>query len=442
MPHAIEDEQASSPTIYNRTFWLAFLANLLLVAANALTYRFAEFIRFLGSTEEVTGQIIGAGLIGSLIWRLFLGQAMDRFGVRIVWLGSTLLYLAGGTLMTCSDDVGPMLWIARILFAIGLASMLTAALAHVQSLAPPHRRTEMIASYGASGFLGLIVGAQLGDLLFYLQPDGNSLYPLLFATTTVLGVGHGILGAILTRKDTHKKPHSTPGVHKLFLRYWPHRILTVTLMMGLVLTVTTIFLTRYATEQGIGGLRMFFSTYAITAFLMRLFTRHWNVVGRHRLIIIGLACHTVGIFLLLWVTQEWHFLIPAVCFGIGHALLFPCMVSLGTGAFPEQYRGTATTLCLASIDLGTMVTAPAVGWAIDHYGFHFMLTISCAVIAIATLQYALMNWSIIDEESRSPVLVPEKTESEIEHLNVLSNSKAGRPTRRDLQRHPAITKVG
>ena len=47
-------------TVYNRTFWLAYAANLLLVTANALTFRFAEFVKFLGGTESVTGPMRSA----------------------------------------------------------------------------------------------------------------------------------------------------------------------------------------------------------------------------------------------------------------------------------------------------------------------------------------------------------------------------------------------
>jgi hypothetical protein len=36
--------ETSEQSIYNRTFWLAFLANTALVFANALTFRFAQLV--------------------------------------------------------------------------------------------------------------------------------------------------------------------------------------------------------------------------------------------------------------------------------------------------------------------------------------------------------------------------------------------------------------
>lgn len=436
------DLAESSSSIYNQTFWLAFAANLFLVAANTLTFRFAEFVRFLGGTEAITGQIISIGLVGSLVWRLFLGQSMDRFGVRAVWIASTLMYFAGSLMIAMTTSVGTTLTVARILFSIGLASMLTCALAHVQGLAPPHRRTEIIASYGAAGFLGLIFGALAGDIVFQSFPEGSTLYSILFGLTTGLGLVHGGLGAYMTRDLVHTRPAETPAVHKLFVRYWPPMLLVVTLMMGLVLTVTTIFLTRYATHLGLSGIKTFFSAYALTAFLVRLMTRRWSQrVSRHHMIVYGLASHAVGQVLLLFVTQEWQFLPAAICFGYGHALLFPCIVSLGAGAFPEAYRGTGTTLCLAAIDLGTMTTAPVVGWMIDYHGFHPMLTAASVAVAGATVFYAVWNWRTVDAEVQPKPVVKVAPTEELAPQR-LPYEMAIRPTRRDhRQQRPATTKA-
>jgi len=435
---SLRDDESPSPSIYNRMFWLAFLANLLLCTANTLTFRFAEFIRFLGSTEEITGQIIAAGLVGAFVWRLFMGQAMDRFGVRIVWIVSLFVYLIGGLLMTFSDVVGPILILGRVCYAVGLASMFTVALAYVQSLAPLHRRTEMIASYGAAGFLGLVIGAQVGDLLVRMQLNEEILYPLLFGMTTILGAGHGLLGIAVTQKLTHQRPEKTPAIHHLFLQYFPTRLFTVTLVLGLVVAVTTIFLTRFATERGISGIGLFFTTYAITAFLMRLWNGLWSNFSRHQILAFGMGCHTIGLGLIMTVTNEWLFIPPGLFIGVGHALLFPCIVSLGTGAFPEQYRGTGTTICLSAIDVGSTVTAPLVGWMIDHHGFQPTLLISCVSIGLATVFYTVTTRTLVDVQLPPATVRQRNTNTQ----PALATAALVRPSRRELRQSPATTKVG
>ena len=52
----------SSPKLYGSEFWLVYLANFLLTAANALTFRFAEFVDFLNGTAATVGLIVGIGI--------------------------------------------------------------------------------------------------------------------------------------------------------------------------------------------------------------------------------------------------------------------------------------------------------------------------------------------------------------------------------------------
>src|SRR5690606_35617317 len=134
-------------------------------------------------------------------------------------------------------------------------------------------------------------------------------------------------------------------------------VMLVAFAMGLMVAVTTVFLTRFATHRELSGLGSFFLAYAGSAFTFRLISRGWSrTVGRHRMILMGLAGHAVAMFLLPFVTNEWFFMVPAACGGFGHALLFPAVVSLGSEAFPREYRGTGTTIVMGFFDVGTFVS--------------------------------------------------------------------------------------
>lgn len=399
-PFQSASDARPSDSVYNRVFWLAFVANVLLVTANTLTFRFAEFVTFLGGTEEITGRIVSIGLVGSLCLRLFLGPAIDRIGVRRVWLASSLVYATGCLLIITATDLGPQIYLARMLFILGLASMAACSISHIQSLAPPHRRTEVIATFGASGFIGMILGAQLGDVIFQTVPVGETLFHVLFGLTLLFGVFHVCLAARFTAGDPRPEPAESAPLHQLLIRYWPPLVLIVTLMMGLGFSVTMVFLTRYATELGLSGIRTFFTAYAISAFTMRLVARNWSrTIGRHRMIVLGLCGHAIGQFLLTFVTRDWHFIPSALCLGFGHALLFPCVVSLGAGAFPTRYRGTGTTITLASIDVGTILTAPFIGWMIDTFGFHPTLYVVSAILAASAVVYGTVTGGIVDGDT-------------------------------------------
>jgi len=403
---------ARSRSIYNRVFWLAYVANVSLVMANALTFRFAEFVSWLGGTEETAGTIVSVGIIGALAVRLVLGQAIDNYGTRRLWMTGCVIYTLSCSSFLLISELGWPIYLARLGFAAGIATMFTCSMVHIQNQVPADRRTEVIGNLGSSGFVGMILGSQLGDWIFRITPAGQPRFLVLFGGTVFLGLLYLSLVFTLTRRDVHKRPSPTPAVHRLIFRYWPGNVVLVAIMMGITITVTTIFLTRFATKLGmLNGVGTFFTVYALTAFFFRVQSSSWSrTIGRHRMIWLGLAGHCLGHAVLPFVTREWHFLLPAVACGFGHALLFPAVVSLGAGAFPKEYRGSGTTITLGFVELGAALSAPVLGWVIDQggeFGFTRMFWISSATALSIWLVYAATNPSFdVETEVPSPTEEP------------------------------------
>jgi MFS family permease len=387
-------DPAASPRLYTSGFWMAYAANLLLVSGNSLTFRFAEFVAYLGGTERLSGQIVSVGLVAAVCMRFWLGQALDRYGPRRVWLSSTVLFVVATSTFTLLGALSPLMWVARISHAVAIAGMFSSSMVHIQNQVPAHRRTEAIASLGSSGFLGTILGTQLGDLIFWWF-TGSDGFTAMFAGTTVMGLLHGVIVWHLTRAEEHAPPSDSPGAFVLLRRHWPGMITLVAMAMGATFSVTTVFLTRYATDRQIRGIGTFFLGYSLSAFLFRLLTRRWGeTVGRHQMALIGMAALTAGLLAFLPVRSELWFLVPAVVCGLGHALLFPAVVSLGSGRFPPRYRGSATTLVLGFIEVGTIISAPLLGAIIDyfdHRGFAQMFCTTATVCAVVGAIYLVTS---------------------------------------------------
>lgn len=353
--------------VYNRTFWLCFAANFAMVCANALTFRFAELVTFLGGSEMTTGEIIQVGMIGALASRLFLGQLLDRYGTRVIWAFASLLFVVSCLAFVFLRELNWMIYAARAGFAVGVAGMSTGGILYIQNQVSHERRTEVIGNFGSSGFLGMVVGSQLGDLIFWLTGEGALQFRILFGAATGLAVLYFVLCLIVTHGDGHERPHETPHIFRLMRRHWPGVIVLVAMMMGVNMSVATVFLTRMTTTRGLGGIGMFFLGYSLSAFCFRVASASWaSQFGRHRLILMGLAGHAVGHVLLAFCHAQWHLIVPSLCCGFGHALLFPSVVSLGSGVFPRQYRGTGTTIVLGFTEVGVAISAPALGWLIDN----------------------------------------------------------------------------
>lgn len=381
---------ATVAEVYNRPFWLAYVANFAFVMANALMYRFAELVAYLGGSERAAGAIVGTGLFAVLVLRLSLGQGIDRYGTRAAWVVSTLLFIAGSASLLLCHSVSWGIYVARTIFAIGMAGMSTCSVVQVQNMVPLNRRTEAIAVLGTSGFLGMIAGASLGDGIFALYPLGQARFTALFGATAGLGVFYLVLVLWLMRRELHAPPQNPPAALRLVVRCWPGAVVLVAITLGMGLGLTTVFLTRFATELRIHGIRTFFTAYAIVALVFRLPSTRWTrTIGRHKTLLLGLLGNTLGHFLLPFVRHEWDFVLPATACGFGHALLYPAIVSLGARGFPREYRGLGTTLILGAIELGTAVSPPILGSIIDRFGFPAMFYSASAFGLAVTIYYAL-----------------------------------------------------
>ncbi len=384
-----ENATTQSQTIYTRTFWLCYLANVLLVTANALTFRFAEFVAYLGGEERIVGTIVSVGMVAAVVSRLAVGQAIDHYGTRVLWRMSSLVLAASCPLFLAVETLSWPIYAVRILFAVSMACMFSCSIVYIQQMVPARRRTEVIASLGSSGFVGMVIGPQLGDLIFNSISSEHVQFAVLFGTAGLLGLLYFAIIHSITAEGGHQRPAESVAAHRLLLRYWPGQILLIAIVLGSALTVPTVFLTRYATELNLRGIGTFFLMYSGTAFTCRLLAARWmERVGLRRMVLIGMAALGCGQFLFLPVHLEWHFLFPAAVCGLGHALLFPVVISIGSGSFPREFRGTGTTLILGFTEIGIIIAAPLLGTLIDLFGFHVMfMTAGAVTLSIGLLYY-------------------------------------------------------
>ena len=301
-----------------------------------------------------------------------------------------------------------MLYAGRILFAVGLAGMFTCGTFHIQSCVTERRRTEFIALFGSSGFIGMILGPQLADVLRSLCADAADVFfPRIFQATAVLIAGYIVFLIMATRGLPRPEKHPTrPSLIRLTRDYWPGWVVLVAVAMGIAFTVPSLYLIRFTKHADFGGIATYWTGYAIMAFAFRLRTAALSQrVGRYRLIFCGLLFQGLGLWALIPVSASWHLLFSASLCGFGHALLFPSIVSLGSGTFPVRYRGSGTNLTLGCLDLGVGMSAPLLGKiidlpAFDGVGFRQMFLVAGAMPLIVAAIWFLAKRHQVDSETQ------------------------------------------
>ncbi|MES2792653.1 MAG: MFS transporter [Planctomycetota bacterium] len=374
---------------YDRIFWLAYLSNGLTTMANAAMVRYADFVNVLGGEERQLGLIVGFGMIGSIIIRLAQGDAIDRYGAARVWLWSSLLYSVALMLhLTVTTAYGAEIFLIRLMMQASLAGFSGASITFVALRVPPLRMAEMVGALGTSGFVGIMLGPLLGDWLASGGASRVVVVDRLFLIASTLA----ILSTGVTWFVTSDAP---PAIHRrrphlwhVITRYHPLIISMTAAAMGAGFSIPMTFLRPFAIEAHLTNVGLFFAVYATVAFIARVATAsYFSRWGNRFWIITGLCLMTLSFLCYIPVTRTWHLIFPGAIAGGAHALLFPSVMAAGTAAFPRRYLGVATSLILATFDIGVFLGAPIIGAFIREAKHHttaaYPITFGATAIAIA-----------------------------------------------------------
>ncbi len=387
----------TAPAVYDAAFWLTYAANLSLMIGYSLLFRYADVVFYFGGGELLLGWIVGVGMIGSLVMRVAQGVGIDRYGARRMWILSVLLFIGsclGHLLVTRAD--GPLIFALRIGYNCAIAGFFGASITFISARAPVQRMAEVVGMLGTSGFLGMVLGTALGDAMLGAGPMTLAQLRLMFIVAAALGGVNLLLCQFATRGQTVPTRSRHVSTWGLLRRYHPGAVLLVGAATGFGLGLPGTFLRPYAESLGISGIALFFAVYCPTAFAARFLTRRLPArLGNRVMLHLGMASIVLGILLFPLARNQWMLCLPAIFIGIAHALLFPSVVAAGTTGFPQRYRGLATTLVLAALDVGTLVGSPIAGTILTYAdrvnlpAFPTMFVTVAGLIGATTVVYSL-----------------------------------------------------
>ncbi len=353
---------------YGQWFWFSYAANTTLMVLVTILFRYSDFVRLLGGTELQLGWIVGAGAVGSLAMRLLQGKGVDRYGPRMIWLASlaTVVVTMLAHLAISRPD-GAGIYAVRIAYQTGIAGAFGASIAYVSLRAPLLRMAELVGTLGTSGFVGMTIGALLGDLLCAASPLRRTHMDRLFLVAAGLAVLSLLCAATATRGQIRPQHRRRPPILWLLRKYHPGRLLLMGAAMGAGVSLPGTFLRPYTESLGIEEMASFFVTYAATAFVTRLVTRRLpDRLGVRPTVLLGMGCLTASMVLYLVATSPALLVLPAVAAGLAHALLFPSVVAGGSRSFPVRHRGLATAFMLGAFDLGNLLGMPLAGTVVSY----------------------------------------------------------------------------
>ena len=184
-------EAPASDRTFGTAFWLTYAANTAMTAASSLFFRYDDFVEALGGGEFLLGWIIGVGMVGSLLVRTVQGRGIDDYGARRIWLWSAALFVASCLAhLAVSTAHGPLIFICRALLQTSMAGFFGASISYIAGRKATAHMAEVIGTLGTSGFIGIVLGTFIGDLVL---GDGKR-YELMFVLAAALGSVAIVLG--------------------------------------------------------------------------------------------------------------------------------------------------------------------------------------------------------------------------------------------------------
>lgn len=356
--------------VYGRSFWLAYLGNTLMMIGYGLLYRYADFVFYLGGTELHIGWIVGVGTTGSLCMRMFMGAGIDRYGPRLIWTASLLLMSAAcfGHLLIDSHSGWPI-YLLRVMFACGAAGASGSSVTYISNRVPNSRVAELVGMLGTAGYVGMMFGSFLGDVLFRAGQVEKWQIESMFLIAGVTAAAAIPFIRAATGDLPRPVKRRNPSMFRLLLRYNPGFVIVVGMITGLGLGMPEIFLRAFAVSLDISTISVFFSTYALATVLLRLsFMRFFSRFSTKTVILFGLTGLAASMLSFLVVRESWHLVIPGIGFGVTQAILSPTVIAAGNTRFPTRFRGLGSIFILAVCDSGCFFGSPAAGLILNYSG--------------------------------------------------------------------------
>ena len=272
--------------------------------------------------------------------------------------------------------------------------------------APPDRRTEAIGTFGLSGFLAMLIGPRLGDVILGSGDRAREDFELLFQYVAV-----ALIPAFLVLFFLKPTPpeHRSPQVRLADFcdsvrKNWPGTVVLVTFVFGGFLSVPFIFLSDFVDDLGATAgqglpedgqlVGRFFMGYALTAIVIRLVLRRApERIGRRKVLLLGLLAVMLGmgVFHLIILGHLRDIVLAGICCGAGHGFTFHTMTSIMLERFPVESRGSGSAFSLMTLDAGTLVLSPALGWLAENHGYSALFGAVAGICALAFVVFTAVS---------------------------------------------------
>jgi MFS family permease len=387
----------TNKSFFRGNFVLVFFASLLMFTAfYILLPTLPVFLtRELKIDEGETGLILAVYTLAALLIRPFTGFMIDRYGRKLFYIPSLLLF---AVIFTIYPLAGIFTFILTIRFLHGLVwgVATTTGSTLIVDIVPPERRGEGIGLYGLAMTIPMAMGPFTGLLL-----SGGNNFTLMFLSAGALAFAGFLLTLFVSYPAVmHAGKHSFSWRNLLEASSLPvtFNLLLINISYGGMVS----FISLYALKTGIGYTGIFFIIFASGITLARLymgkiFDRH----GPKILTIAGILFLVCGYIILGILINAAGFMTAGFVLGLGTGIIFPAFQAMVNNLVPAQRRGAANSTLFSGLDLGIGLGMLFTGYMAHSIGLPNTFLIYGGLNFVALLYFLFVSLKHYQKKLRS-----------------------------------------
>ncbi len=391
---------AAEAPVFTRPFAWLLLAHALQSLGWTSMVMLPLYLEHLGASRAEVGAIFAASRVGGIVSRPAVGWALDAWGRRPVLFVGTVVLVFGMLLVGAVTDLGPVVWISRLAFGIGVGATFTGYFTLAADLVPAARRTEGIAVFGISGLVPMAVaplmeraGVSTPELRWFIPAMGLCVLSSLLALGPVRDVDTGGGPRAPVRLGDVLRAASARSLWSVWLA-----VVTLSALAILFMSFASVAADQRGVEQP-GSLWLAYSAAAVGARLLG--ARLPDRVGPHNLVAPALALFGGAALVIAEAETQAGFLLAGALAGLAHGWGFPVLTSQVIGRAPARLRGSAMASFTLLWDLSALGASPAFGAVADATSDAVMFGAAAVLAAVAVGLWALLEHRALPRAARA-----------------------------------------
>jgi DHA1 family multidrug resistance protein-like MFS transporter len=310
-----------------------------------------------GSVEFHTGMMLSIYSAVSFLISPFWGGLSDKIGRRPVILMGVLGFAASFLLFGIADGSLSIMYASRVLGGLFSGAVTSVIVAYVADITPPEQRTRGMGLVGMSIGLGFTIGPGVGGLLSLVSRNTPFFAAAALALITFLLAVTKLTESLPVdkRRNSSQPKPSRWSAFTGSVKYLYVLALFVSLSLaGLEATLQLFGMKRFDVTPLQVGI-MFLVCGLVGALIQGGVVRRRIRKGEEpKYIAIGLVISAIGFLLIVTAHSLWTATIYLAIFGIGNALIRPCVTSLITQKTTVG-QGVASGLSSSMDSLGRII---------------------------------------------------------------------------------------